>query len=355
MSPPAVRLPISVVVPTRNAMRWLPAHVDCLRAIAPLVDELIVVDSESEDGTPAFITEQVEHERLQMLSHPPGLYPSWNHGISRARAPFTYISTVGDLITPSGLRHLHEVIEHFRVDVVISPPRFEIAPGAEPSAEPWPVLEILRWLRIRTPCALPSHTAYWLAVFYMPQAILGSAASNLFRTAFLQTAPFPDDCGGAGDTAWTLAHGLRASFAVTPETCATYLFQPGSAMTRSPPSGLMRTLRSTAARALDAAFTDDASPGREAEALHALHGLLQQAERQEAAKEAHKRVLERVRVGPRPWVLSADAWRARAGRNAHRRAIKAIHGEIEALVKRTLPPTPPGWSSEWRAPLWRYA
>ncbi|MDJ0975326.1 MAG: glycosyltransferase [Planctomycetota bacterium] len=353
----AVRpLPVGVVVPTRNAMPWLPPHVEALRALAPHVQEILVVDSESDDGTTAYIEQHVEHPALRVLSHPPGLYPSWNHGIASVEAPLTYISTVGDVITPEGLTHLVEVIEQHDADVVVSPPRFELAPGAEPSTEPWPILEILQWLEVDQPRALPSHTAYWLAIFYMPQAVLGSAASNLFRTSFLKTAPYPDDCGAAGDTAWTLAHGLRAAFALTPRECASYLHQPGSAMTRRPPPELMRRLRTIAARALEAAFdgTDPDDDG-EADALRILLGLLQRAERVETEKVEHRAVLEASRTGGVPWFLSRTAWRARAGRNRGRRAIKAIHAEIEALVKRTLPPTPPGWRSDWRAPLWRYA
>ena len=348
-------LPIGVVVPTRNAMPWLPAHVRCLEELAPHVAEILVVDSESDDGTTDYIERHISHPALRVLSHPPGLYPSWNHGIVSVRAPYTYISTVGDLITVEGLRHLHHVIETHAADVVVSPPRFELAPGAEPSSEPWPIVEICRWLEVDGPRALPSHVAYWLAVFYMPQAVLGSAASNLFRTSFLQTAPFPSDCGGAGDTAWTLAHGLRAAFALTPTECATYLHQPGSAMTRKPPSGLMRTLRTIAEAALREAFVGNSAGDPDADALRKLLALLQRAEREELAKEEHKRVLEAVRAASLPWVFSFAAWRARAGRNAQRRVIKGIHGEIEALVRRVLPPTPAGWSSAWRAPLWRYA
>ncbi len=348
-------LPIGIVVPTRNAMPWLPAHVECLKALAPRVAEILVVDSESDDGTPAYIEQHVDHQALRQLSHPPGLYPSWNHGIANVRAPYTYISTVGDLITPEGLAHLFDVIERFEADVVVSPPEFQTAPGAEPSSEPWPVVEICRWLQVDEPQSLPNHLAYWLALFYMPQAVLGSAASNLFRTSFLQSAPFPSDCGAAGDTAWTLAHGLRATFALTSRECATYLYQPGSAMTRNPPSGLMRTLRMIAEAALREAFEGDETSDTDRDALRELLALLQRAEHEELEKEVHKRVLESVRAGVLPWVCSPAGWRARAGRNARRRAIKAIHGEIELLVRRLLPPTPPGWSSAWRAPLWRYA
>lgn len=356
MSPTARPLPIGVVVPTRNAMPWLPAHVESLQALAPHVAEIVVVDSASDDGTPAYLERHIAHPALRVLQHPPGLYPSWNHGVANVEASCTYISTVGDLVTPEGLAHLHEVLVRHEADVVVSPPRFEIAPGAEPSAEPWPIVEILEWLDVGSPRPLHSHVAYWLAIFYMPQAVLGSAASNLFRTAFLQTAPFPADCGAAGDTAWTLAHGLRAAFAITPRRCASYLYQPGSAMTRKPPSGLMRTLRTIAARALESALAGlDPSDEGEARALLSLRKLLARAEAVEAEKVAHRAVLEATRANGAPWFLSPRAWRARAGRNRGRRAIKGIHAEIETLVRETLPPTPPGWRSDWRAPLWRYA
>jgi len=37
---------------------------------------------------------------------------------------------------------------------------------------------------------------------FLPHGLLGSSASNHYRTAFLQKHPFPTDFGHCGDTAW---------------------------------------------------------------------------------------------------------------------------------------------------------
>ena len=43
-------------------------------------------------------------------------------GLAKAKAPFIYISTVGDVIRPDGLAALLNTLQATEADVVISPP-----------------------------------------------------------------------------------------------------------------------------------------------------------------------------------------------------------------------------------------
>jgi glycosyltransferase involved in cell wall biosynthesis len=52
-----------------------------LRSWLDLAQEVVVVDSESSDGTVEFLQSELRHPNLRFLSHPPGLYQSWNFGI----------------------------------------------------------------------------------------------------------------------------------------------------------------------------------------------------------------------------------------------------------------------------------
>ena len=46
------------------------------------LQEVIVVDSFSTDGTIELIKAELRHPQLKIMAHPPGLYQSWNHGIA---------------------------------------------------------------------------------------------------------------------------------------------------------------------------------------------------------------------------------------------------------------------------------
>src|SRR5579883_3310731 len=86
-------LPVGVVIPTRNCVALLERHLDCLRELMPRVEQVVVVDSASTDGTPELLHKQLRHPRIEFLQHPPGLYESWNFGVRQVRARYTYIAT----------------------------------------------------------------------------------------------------------------------------------------------------------------------------------------------------------------------------------------------------------------------
>jgi hypothetical protein len=60
---------------------------------------------------------------------------------------------------------------------------------------------------------------------FLPHGLLGSSASNLYRTAFLQKHPFPTDFGHCGDTAWGVSVAPIAKVAFTPRSCARFYCQ----------------------------------------------------------------------------------------------------------------------------------
>ena len=97
-----------------------------------LAQELIVVDSYSTDGTFELLQAELRHPRLSLLQCPPGLYQSWNQGISRVQSKYSYVSTIGDTITREGLEHLTATAEALGSDVVISPPKFFTPDGGAP-------------------------------------------------------------------------------------------------------------------------------------------------------------------------------------------------------------------------------
>ena len=110
---------------------------DCVRSLA-FCDEVIVVDSQSTDGTLEYLKKNLHHPRVKFLDHPPGLYESWNYGLEQINAPFTYISTVGDTMPAETLRGLVEIAQQIEADAVISAPDFVDEKG-QPITKLWPI------------------------------------------------------------------------------------------------------------------------------------------------------------------------------------------------------------------------
>jgi glycosyltransferase involved in cell wall biosynthesis len=221
-------VPISVLIPTLNCARLLPAHIESMRGWLDFVSEIVVVDSHSEDGSLEIIQERIRHPRLRIFQHPRGLYQSWNFGISQITSKYTYISTVGDLITRDGIKHLVETAERLKSDVIVSVPRFVGTEGEDLSSIRWPIHNIVANMQMSTPCVLPSLRVFVLAVDYALkhglQGIMGSSASNLYRTEMLQRFPFPTEYGSPGDVVWGVRHARDMVFAVTPACFSEFLF-----------------------------------------------------------------------------------------------------------------------------------
>src|ERR1700677_5385487 len=162
-------LPLGVVIPTKNSLPYLPAHLAGLRPWLDLAEEIVVVDSFSTDGTVEFLRENLKHPRTAFFSHPPGLYASWNHGIQQVSAKYVYIATTGDVITREGITRLVEAAGTLNCDVVISKPRFQDLQGQAVEIT-WPIDDIIETLDIRAPRRLDKLEALVFAVAHAPGA-----------------------------------------------------------------------------------------------------------------------------------------------------------------------------------------
>ena len=219
-----MKLPISAVLPIYNCRERLERHLQSVVTWAPSVQELIVVDSGSTDGTLELAREILPPLGAIFIHNPPGLYQSWNAGIAAATSPWCYITTVEDPIATEGLHHLLEVASHHDADVVISPPEMRNDDGSKPVEAKMPANHLATAFLSAGIADRPLNRAETIALLcgLLPHGLLGSSASNLYRTSFLQSHPFPADFGHCGDTAWGLrvAPFVKASF--TPRFCAKF-------------------------------------------------------------------------------------------------------------------------------------
>lgn len=325
-------LPIGALIPTLNARETLAGHLAGAEAWLPLVREVVVVDSYSEDGTLDYLKERLRHPNVRFLSHPRGLYQSWNFGLRQLTAPYAYIATIGDHITPEGLQHLVAVAEELEAEVVLSRPELFDLEGRR-IAEPcnWPIHRLLEDCPLEKPRRLEPWQVYLLASLDIPRGILGSSASNLYRTgALLRSGGFPTGYGHAGDTAWAIANAFSATVAVTPRLFSRFVVHPNAttgmdhARFRELLARLFDLVEETGARARAGMAADDPA----GEWLDFVISLPRQVRRLRESQETYNAVRRSLR--PRPWILSPAAWDARAGRNRERRRLAGLAAQLAA-------------------------
>jgi glycosyltransferase involved in cell wall biosynthesis len=277
----------------------------------PRVEQVIVVDSFSTDGTAELLQANLVHPRLSFFKHPPGLYQSWNFGISHISARYVYIATAGDIIESTGLQKLVEAAEHFQADVVLSKPRFYGSDGAALPDVCWPIDELTAALKITTPRRLSRMGALVFALTSGTSALTGSCASDLFRTDCLHRFPFPTGYGPAGDGAWCIQHAADLVWAIVPGRFSRFVRHPSNASSaerndyRAAPR-LDQVARQTVQQALQSGLLTR----QELEALGIEELLARFAEFLDA-----KELYDQKRRDVVPWILSPNAWRARSGRN----------------------------------------
>jgi len=207
---------ISVVLPTYNCRSLLGAHLRSMEGWLDLIDEVIIVDSRSTDGTLEFLRAELRHPCLRIIVRDRGLYASWNEGIAATSGNWVYISTAGDTINRAQLEHLRKVGERLAADVVVSPPDFVHEDGRPHRDLGWPPSELNRRFGRGRPFVIEPAATQCLAFQKCPQALLGSSASNLYRGEHLRARPFPTEYGVVGDTAWIMRFGHQTRLALTP-------------------------------------------------------------------------------------------------------------------------------------------
>jgi len=222
--PDGRKLDISVVIPTLNCIKLLPGHLESIEPWISQVNEVIVIDSHSSDGTFEALQRYLVHPNLKILTHPRGLYQSWNFGIGQTTSKYIYVSTVGDSINREHLELLENLAFRSDADVVVSPPRFIDENGVDVDYEQWPIHSIIETHPELDEIQLGPLSAFLFSAANIPCSILGSSASNLYRGDFLRSRPFPEDCLVIGDSAWSLLHSLDAKFYLTKKIGSTFRF-----------------------------------------------------------------------------------------------------------------------------------
>lgn len=307
-------LPFGVVIPCKNSMAFLPRHLEHMRQWLDLAGQVVVVDSFSTDGSLDYLKKNLNHPNALFLSHPPGLYKSWNFGIEHVTLPYVFISTTGDTITREGITHLMRTIEALHADVIVSKPVFLDEKGEKTSNIFWPVDDIVETRKISVPRVLTPMEVLLFVATNLDGTLLGSSASNVYSTEILKRFPFSSDFGKAGDGAWSVTHFADVVWSVTPSKVSTFLLHANFASAAELESGknasqmdrlLMETLERLPA------------DGR------ISHADLERFNVKELCKATsswfeYKRRYDVWRKSAWPWILNPVAWRDRCRRNVFR-------------------------------------
>lgn len=221
------QMDISAILPIYNCRERLERHLHSVKEWVHSVEELIVVDSGSTDGSLELARDVLEPFGAKFIHHPPGLYQSWNAGVAAGTRKWLYFSTVEDPITCDGLRHLYEAIARHDADMVISPPEMRNHDGTEPLKVDMPSNRLADAFFAAGHHERLLGRAETIALLcgLLPHGLLGSSASNLYRTDFLQKHPFPTDFGHCGDTAWGVSVSPFVKTLFTTKSCARFLVQ----------------------------------------------------------------------------------------------------------------------------------
>ncbi|WP_172683217.1 glycosyltransferase [Verrucomicrobium spinosum] len=215
-------------MPTRDSRPLIAHSVPLLQEWLPKAGEVIVVDSNSTDGTRELIESAFPYPNVQIHNRPPGLYAAWNFGIQTASRPITYISTAGDAISERDLATLNSVFtSHPHVDVVVSSPRFLDGDCQPTPGKVWPIHKLWTDEVDQDVIQLsgPDLVAFALKAAHPPyyNNWLCSSASNLYRTEFLKSHPFPENAGHGADTLFGIQNARHMKAAFYRHCCGTFV------------------------------------------------------------------------------------------------------------------------------------
>ncbi len=222
MKPVAKDGQITALVPIFECADRLPDHLTFLKIARPIFSDFVWVVTPGRDESQNLA--QMAYRELggKYLEVPPGLYEAWNNGIRAVSTEFTYISTVGETASAEGLGHLRTAMQTAEADVAFSPPLLPEERRARRQLLRWPIFRFQRELHDREGKILsPLFIAKVQAVAGI-FSLLGSCASCLFRTNYLQAHPFPSNFFHYGDSAWVYQNFCQARFVYLREPLASF-------------------------------------------------------------------------------------------------------------------------------------
>ena len=225
---------ITCLVPVYECADRLADHLRTVRALEEICDAILWVVTPGVDDSVRMVQNELGARGGQYLEVPRGLYEAWNLGISQVTTEFIYISTVGDAVATDGLALLRACLQETGADVCFSPPFLPEEKKARRQLRHWPVFRFRKELEAREGKILPPWMVAKLQALSGIHSLLGSCASCLFRTSFLQSHPFPAGYFHYGDSAWVYQNQAVARLVFLPQAVAKFSVHGPSGRTVEP-------------------------------------------------------------------------------------------------------------------------
>jgi hypothetical protein len=320
-------LSLGLVIPTLNSRRYLERHVEGLLPWLDLVQEIVVVDSHSTDGSAEFLLEHLPHPNLRIYRHPPGLYVSWNYGIGQLKTEYFIMSTTGDTISREGVEKLIQCAEGGKCDIVLSKPVFVDLKDQMQQIH-WPVDDMLEGLERGQSRVFGGLEALVYAMGRPDSALLGSSASNLYRTDFFRKRPFPLDWGVAGDAGWVWQHAVEARWGALAGDFSRFLLHPPQSQEKDRRPARLQRADQTLLDAVPRWLAGGYMAPQELVAI-GWERLLQCLESYLNLKAD----LDAARGGSTPWFFRSSAWRQRRLRRAAFAALQRARNRALSVMQ----------------------
>jgi hypothetical protein len=220
-------------------------------------------------------------------------------------------------------------------DVVVSRPRFLDAQRQQVRAPGWPIDDLCETLGLKEPVAVEGLALFVFALTNTTGPLLGSSASDLYRTACVRTFPFLTEYGTAGDTAWGLEHALDIRLGVTTKVFSELLDHPKSYDFRDyAVADLKGMLVQLALDTVRRKRDEDHALDEECRTANLDALLAAIVENLSAQRE-----LELFRRRRMPWILSPQAWQVRRGRTAVAKKVQRLKLDCLRRLRAVATPT----------------
>ena len=226
---------VSVCLPNRNTLPFLPERVDTIFAQTYRNWESIVSDNFSDDGAWPFFERIARKDgRVSIEQAPPeGMYANWNNCIRRAHGKYIYIATSDDTMPPDCLEELVTSIEaHPECDLAHCGLRLIDESGRQ--LENWYLHDIFA-LSSGQFIKIPHlRMAPFDGLLHLSGGTVYTSITQLLirRELFDKIGLFETRWGSVGDFNWDMRAGLVANTIHVPDTWGGWRVHKGQATSR---------------------------------------------------------------------------------------------------------------------------
>ena len=216
---------VSIILPTKNSMRFLGERVESIKAQAFSDFEVIALDTASTDGTREYLSKwAAEDPRVKVRDVPPGVYRALNAGIAMASGTFVYFAMSDDTMRPDALEKMVAALDR-NPDCGICDSRLvEIDDGGNVLEDGDALhLECFRHLFFDRTKGCIRRPPFDFYLHCCGRTVYTSLTQILVRKrVFDVCGGFPEDRGPSADFYWGMKCAMTQSVVYLPDELATW-------------------------------------------------------------------------------------------------------------------------------------